>query len=176
MVILGIDPGTATTGWGIINAKRKPSSRAQVEGTKNEKRIKLVDYGCISTSKEWGMGERLVQLRKELKRLLQQQKPDIICIEEHFFGKNKKTAISVSQARGVILEAAATSEAQIFEYQGFAIKHALTGERFAKKKQVEKAVKRLLRRKKLTKPANGFLDDAVDGIAIAIYHSLVNSK
>lgn len=181
MVILGIDPGTATTGWGIISIKDKVLSikNLRPQNTKNkiQNTIELVNYGCISTSKERGMGERLVQIRKELKKLLQQQKPDIICIEEHFFGKNKKTAISVSQARGVILEAAATSKASIFEYQGFAIKHVLTGERFADKKKIEKAVKELLGRKKLEKPANGFLDDAVDGIAIAIYHAVTsNSK
>lgn len=178
MIILGIDPGTATTGWGIIK-----SDKRQATGNKNKKNLpfescnlSLIDYGCISTSKDLVMGERLALLRKSLKKILQQQKPDIVCVEEHFFGKNKKTAISVSQARGVILEVAASFKVPIFEYQGFAIKQVLTGERFADKKKVEKAVKKLLGRRKLEKPANGFLDDAVDGIAIAIYHSLVSSR
>lgn len=181
MIILGIDPGTATTGYGLIRAQKNKKQKTKSKGSKNSSLIthnsslELLDYGCIVTAKEQGMGERLVQLRKSLKRLLQSQKPDVVCIEEHFFGKNKKTAMTVSQARGVILEAAATSKAPIFEYQGFAIKHALAGERFADKKKVEKAVKRLLGLKKLDKPANGFLDDAVDGIAIAIYHAITHS-
>lgn len=170
MIILGIDPGTATTGWGIVSATRLHRSAKNDLRTTNSKLLTLVDYGCIVTQKDKGMPQRLLRLRKELKRLLGQRKPNVVCVEEHFFGKNRKTAMTVSQARGVILEVCATSGAPIFEYQGFKIKYALTGDRLAKKKIVEKAVKRLLRKRKLAKPKDGFLDDAVDGLAVAIYH------
>ena len=176
MIILGIDPGTATTGWGTIkiqNSKFKIQNWSKnKQKAKSEKPIALIDYGCISTLKEWGMGRRLVYLRKSLRRLLGQLKPDIACVEEHFFGKNRKTALVVSQARGVILEAVATSKIPIFEYAGFKIKETLTGQRYAKKKQVETAVKKFLGKRKLQKPNNGFLDDAVDGLAIAIHHAI----
>lgn len=159
MVILGIDPGTATTGWGIVKKGR---------GTNN---LALIGYGCIVTTPKTPFPERLGLLRKSLRKLISDQKPQVVCVEEHFFGKNKKTAMVVSQARGVILEACSSFNIPIFEYQGFKIKHTLTGERFAKKKEVEKAVKKLLRKRKLQKPKDGFLDDAVDALAIAIYHT-----
>lgn len=159
MLILGIDPGTATTGWGIVEKERSKDN------------LTLIDYGCIVTKPITPFPERLGLLRKSLRKLISDQKPHVVCVEEHFFGKNKKTAIAVSQARGVILEACASQKVPIFEYQGFKIKHTLCGERFAKKKQVEKAVKMLLGKRKLTKPKDGFLDDAVDALAIAIYHT-----
>ncbi len=160
MIILGIDPGTATTGWGIIKKGRGKNNLA------------LVDYGCIVTTPKNSFPQRLILIRKNLRKLISEKRPDIVAVEEHFFGKNKKTAMVVAEARGVILEAAASTKIPIFEYQGFKIKHALTGERFAKKKPVEKAVKRFLGKKKLAKPDDGFLDDAVDGLAIAIYHAI----
>lgn len=160
MLILGIDPGTATTGWGIIKKGRGKNS------------FGLVGYGCIVTTPKTAFPQRLILLRKGLRKLISEKKPDVVAVEEHFFGKNKKTAMAVSQARGVILEACASVKIPIYEYAGFKIKHALTGERFAKKKPVEKAVKRLLGKRKLTKPDDGFLDDAVDGLAIAIYHAI----
>lgn len=165
MLILGIDPGTATTGWGII--KKGPVGKGS--GKNN---LAFVDYGCIVTTPKTPFPQRLRIIRKELRKLITETKPHVVCIEEQFFGKNKKTAISVSQARGVILEACASLNVEIFEYQGFKIKHALTGERFAKKKQVEKSVKKILGKRKLEKPKDGFLDDAVDGLAIAIYHTI----
>lgn len=161
MIILGIDPGTATTGWGIVKKGRG----------KNE--LSFVDYGCVVTTPKLQFPQRLGVIRKGIRQLIIDKKPDIVCIEELFFGINKKTAITVAEARGVILEACASVKIPIYEYQGFKIKHGLTGERFAKKKQVEKAVKKLLGKRKLEKPKDGFLDDAVDALAIAIYHTLV---
>jgi len=163
MVILGIDPGTATTGWGII----------KVNGTKLKvKNFELIDYGCIVTMAKTPFPQRLGILRRDLRKLIFDKKPHVICIEELFFGRNRKTAMTVSKAAGVIMEAAASTKIPIFEYQGFKVKHTLTGERFAGKAEIEKAVKRLLGKRKLTKPVNGFLDDAVDGIALAIYHAI----
>lgn len=160
MVILGIDPGTATTGWGIIKKGRGKNS------------FGLVGYGCIVTTPKTELPQRLSLIRRSLRKLIFEKKPNVVCVEEHFFGKNKKTAMVVSQARGVILEAIGSAKVPIFEYQGFKIKHTLTGERYADKKTVEAAVKRLLNKRKLAKPADGFLDDAVDGLAIAIYHAI----
>lgn len=167
MIILGIDPGTATTGWGIVNASRQ---------ARKAKRLELISYDCIVTPKEWGMPKRLSQLRKELKKLLQQAKPDVVCVEEHFFGINARTAITVAQARGVILEAVATARIPIAEHQGLKVKRELTGNGHADKKEVEKAVKKLLAKRVLKKPVNGFLDDSVDGLALAIYHSLIPTR
>lgn len=160
MLILGIDPGTATTGWGIIKKGR---------GKNN---FGLIDYDCIVTTPKDSLPQRLILLRKGLRKLISEKRPDVVAVEEHFFGKNRKTAMVVSQARGVILEAIASAKVPIYEYAGFKIKYTLTGYRYAKKKTVEKAVKRFLGKKKLAKPDKGFLDDAVDGLAIAIYHAI----
>ena len=161
MIVLGIDPGTANTGWGLVRAKKSKNSSLQ-----------LVGYGCIVTPKSRGMPARLVQLRKELKRLLGQVKPDVVAVEQHFFGINSQTAITVAQARGVILETIAAKKLPIFEYQGLTVKKGLTGNGHADKKEIERVVKRKLGLRKLKKPSDGFLDDAVDGLAMAIYHTL----
>jgi crossover junction endodeoxyribonuclease RuvC len=163
MLILGIDPGTAITGWGVVK-----SQRSEVKSQK----LNLVDYGCIVTSKDWEMPQRLNLLQKELKILLQQHKPDVICVEQLFFGINARTAISVAQARGVILATAASLKVPFFEYQGLAVKHKITGSGRADKKMVERGVKRILGIRKMAKPQNGHMDDAVDAVAIAICHVL----
>lgn len=178
MTILGIDPGTATTGWGIIRIKNKEfrikNKKIHDSKFKIQKSLELIDYGCIVTTPKMALPQRLGVLRKDLRKLIFAQKPRVICIEELFFGRNRKTAMTVSKAAGVIMEAAASTKIPIFEYQGFKVKHTLTGERFAGKKEIEKSVKRLLGKRKLAKPLNGFLDDAVDGIALAIYHAITS--
>jgi len=161
MLILGVDPGTATTGFGLI---RIPES-----GKRNPE---LVDYGCIVTSKDSEMSQRLHLLQKELKKLLQQHKPDVICVEQLFFGANARTAMTVGQARGVVMATAAGQRVPFFEYQGLAVKLTIGGHGRADKKQVERGVKKLLGIRKLKKPANGYMDDAVDAIAIALCHVL----
>lgn len=163
MLILGIDPGTATTGWGVITTE---NSKLKTQN------FKLIEYGCIVTSKDLEMPNRLLLLQNELKRLLQQHKPDVICVEQLFFGINARTAISVAQARGVIMATAASGKVPFFEYQGLAVKHKITGNGRADKKTVEKGVKRILGIRKLQKPKNGYIDDAVDAIAIALFHLL----
>lgn len=167
MLILGIDPGTATTGWGIIS-----QGGGKTTNGRGEHQLALVDYGCIVTTPKTEFPQRLSILRKGLKKLLKEKKPDVIVIEEHFFGQNKKTAMAVSAARGVILEVCATARIPIHEYQGLQVKRSLTGRGHADKKEMEQSVKKILRLRRLAKPKDGFLDDAVDALAIAIYHSI----
>lgn len=155
MIILGIDPGTATTGFGAIQKKSN--------------KLSLVDYGCINTQPTFTMPDRLYKIFLETKKLIKKYHPHILACEELFFFKNLKTAISVSQARGAILVAACASNIPIVGYTPLEIKQALTGFGRATKPQIQKMVKVLLDLDNIPKP-----DDAADALAIAICHA--NSK
>lgn len=148
MIILGIDPGTATTGFGVI---------------KKNKEIKLIEYGCIKTLTNLTTAERLRVLHNQLNLLIKKHKPDMVAVEDIFFFKNLKTAVKVSQARGVILLTAAKSKIPIFECTPLQIKQAITSYGRAEKIQVQKMVKVLLNLKEIPKP-----DDAADALAAAI--------
>ncbi len=154
MLILGIDPGTARLGFGLV---------------KNGKgdRMDFVDAGCLETVLETAMPERLLYLQTEIGKLLAKHKPDVMAIESLFFGINAKTAIAVGQARGVVLAEAARYHVPVFEYQGLSVKFALTGFGRSKKKEVQEGVRKYLRMEKIIKP-----DDAADGLAIAITHHI----
>lgn len=162
MLILGVDPGTATTGWGVIKSGKGV--------------ISLVDYGCIVTSKNTLMPERLYLLQKEFERVLERHKPDVVCVEQLFFGANTRTAMTVGQARGVVMATTAAYNVSFYEYQGLAVKLVIAGHGRATKKEVERGVKKLLKLRKLKKPSNGFLDDAVDAIAIALCHVIKTAQ
>ncbi|MAF20574.1 MAG: crossover junction endodeoxyribonuclease RuvC [Parcubacteria group bacterium] len=149
MIILGIDPGTAITGYGIIE--------------KNGDILKMIKYGCIKTTKDHSSAERLYQIDQQLTKLIRQYKPKQVAIEDIFFFKNLKTAIKVSQARGVILAQAARMKIPVFEYTPLQIKQAVTGYGRADKSQVQKMVKLILSLKEIPKP-----DDAADALAAAI--------
>ncbi|MFH1684137.1 MAG: crossover junction endodeoxyribonuclease RuvC [Candidatus Margulisiibacteriota bacterium] len=151
MLILGIDPGTATTGYGLIN--------------ENKDKLVFVDHGVITTSKEESSQSRLRIIYNELKKIISSYKPKAIAIEKLFFGANSKTAISVGQARGMSLLAAAEAKVRVAEYTPQEVKMAVTGYGKADKKQVQQMVKLLLRLSDLPKP-----DDAADALAIAICH------
>jgi crossover junction endodeoxyribonuclease RuvC len=155
MVIMGIDPGTAITGYGIINKQSAES--------------KILDYGCIRTETRFSTAERLGQIDQRFTKLLRKYKPDQIAVEDIFFFKNLKTAIKVSQARGVILARAACLKIPVFEYTPLQVKQAVTGYGRADKKQVQEMVKLLLNLKEIPEP-----DDAADALAVAICcaHSL----
>lgn len=155
MKILGIDPGTATIGFGLIE--------------KNKSNLKLLKYGCIKTSANLSTAERLNKLHKELSSLIKIHKPDVAAVEDIFFFKNLKTAIKVSQARGAILLAIAQNKIPIAEYTPLQIKQAVTCYGRAEKAQVQKMVKVILSLEELPKP-----DDAADALAVAICcaHSL----
>lgn len=154
MIILGIDPGTATTGWGLVEIlPRKP--------------LVCLGHGVILTSKEAKMPARLLIIRNQLSGLIKQYKPDALCVENLFFGLNSKTAMTVGQARGVVLATAAAARLSIFEYQGLSVKLAVAGSGRASKKEIQKAVKKHLKLKEIPKP-----DDAADALAVAIHHFL----
>jgi|SRR3989344_3021172 len=165
MIIFGIDPGTATTGYGVIRKGKR-------EKGKGKSLAELVDYGCIVTAKEMEMPLRLLSIQKDLNRLLKHHNPDCVIVEQLFFGINSRTAMTVGQARGVVLSTVASKKIPIFEYQGLHVKHTLTGSGRADKKEVQKSVMRYLNKRKLKKPDNGYLDDAADALAVAICHVL----
>ncbi len=152
MIVVGFDPGIATLGYGVI--KKEP-----------KKNPEMIDYGIISTPKEENLAVRLCMLEKGVKQVIDAFKPDEIAIEELFFAKNVKTAITVAHARGVILLTANKECGRIFEYTPLQIKQALTGYGRAEKKQIQQMVKMLLRLKSIPRP-----DDAADALAVALTH------
>lgn len=149
MIIMGLDPGTATTGYAII------------EKSRNE--IKLIDYGCISTDKNDHPSKRLKQISDDLTELIEKYQPEKASIEKLFFNTNIKTAISVAQARGVLLNTLEQHEVKHSEFTPPQIKSAVCGYGKADKKMVQTMIKILLKLKEIPKP-----DDAADAIAAAI--------
>jgi crossover junction endodeoxyribonuclease RuvC len=172
MIILGIDPGTATTGYGLIKVPD------DILGREFDYDIELISYGNISTPKERLMQDRLNMIHTELSGLIKKYKPDQMVCEMLFFGANTKTAIMVGQARGVIMLAAAQHRIPFQDYTGPQVKLMVAGSGRADKNQVHDGVRKFLgtkarRRNKLK--ANwkgGHLDDATDALAIAICHVL----
>jgi crossover junction endodeoxyribonuclease RuvC len=152
---MGIDPGTAITGYGII--EKRPA------------KLVALDYGCIRTEARFSTAERLKQIDEQLTKLIKKHKPNRIAVEDIFFFKNLKTAIKVSQARGVILARAAQFKIPVAEHTPLQVKQAVTSYGRAEKRQVQEMVKLLLNLKEIPKP-----DDAADAFAIAICcaHSL----
>lgn len=151
MRILGLDPGTATTGYGIIDV---------IEGEPH-----AVTYGVIRTSARSETPQRLQKIYQELVALLEEYQPDAAAIEEVFFGRNITTAISVGQARGVLILALANAGLPVGEYSPPKIKDAVTGYGKADKQQVQLMVRNLLDLEETPRP-----DDAADGLAVALTH------
>ncbi len=149
LVVIGIDPGTATTGYGIIKAKNK--------------KYNCLNYGVIKTSSKWKAEDRLQKINQEFKTLIDKYNPNVLAIESLFFFKNAKTAIPVSQARGVILAAASHKGIAVHEYTPLQAKIVTVGHGRAEKKQVQEMVKLLLGLKEIPSP-----DDASDALAVAI--------
>jgi len=147
--ILGLDPGTAITGWGLIEEKEGESV--------------LKAFGCIETPKNNSDVERLKEIAKDLRDIIETYKPDEVAVEDLFFFKNLKTAIKVAQARGVLLLISAEKKVPVFEYTPLQIKQALTGYGRAEKKQVQVMVQNILKLKKMPQP-----DDAADALAVAL--------
>ncbi|OGE30642.1 hypothetical protein A2631_03750 [Candidatus Daviesbacteria bacterium RIFCSPHIGHO2_01_FULL_44_29] len=177
MIILGIDPGTAITGFGIIKVPDDILSREFDYG------IELVDYGFVSTPKEEIMQSRLVMLHHEIEALITKHRPEQIAIEMLFFGSNARTAISVGQARGVILLSAGMHDIPVTDYSAITVKLMVAGSGRADKSQVHDGVRKFLGRnfekiRELANPHVGikrkksFNDDATDALAIAICHVL----
>jgi crossover junction endodeoxyribonuclease RuvC len=152
MLALGIDPGTATTGYGFV--------REREDGG-----LEAVAYGAIITPAKTPMPERLAMLYEELNQLITRYEPDTSAVENLFFQKNVKTAMSVGQARGVILLALAQAGRAVAEYTPLEIKQAVSGYGGAGKRQVQEMVRTLLEMDAIPKP-----DDAADALAVAICH------
>lgn len=151
MRILGIDPGYAILGYGIVDMKGN--------------HFKAVEYGAVTTDAKMGMPDRLKVLYNSLMELIAQYEPDAASVEELFFNTNAKTAILVGQARGVAVLACANSGLEIAEYTPLQIKQALVGYGRAEKQQVQLMVKTLLNLKAVPKP-----DDTADALAAAVCH------
>ena len=145
MIILGIDPGTASTGYGVIRIPDNILNREFEYG------IELIEYGSIQTPKDILMEKRLVQLHREIDSVISKFAPDQIVIEMLFFGANTKTAITVGQARGVIMLSAGTHSVGITEYSGLTVKLMVASSGRADKKQVHDGVRNFLAKVKGTK-------------------------
>jgi crossover junction endodeoxyribonuclease RuvC len=152
--VLGIDPGTATTGFGVLEGQA---------GAGGE--LHLLDYGAIRTAPGQPMPERLADLHASLCEIIALHRPQAMAVEELFFSSNVTTALSVGQARGVILLAGAQAGIAIAEYKPMQVKLAITGYGGADKRQVQEMLRLTLRLAETPRP-----DDAADAIAIALCH------
>lgn len=155
MRIIGIDPGTARVGWGLI------------EGDSTAYHMK--QYGCIETDKETQAYHRLSEIYREVLGILETERPDQVVIEKLFFARNVTTAMAVGQARGVILLAAAHANLPIYEYTPMQVKLIVAGHGRAEKIQVQEMIQLLLKLKEIPKP-----DDAADALAIALTHGFTS--
>lgn len=151
MIIIGIDPGLATVGFGVIR--------------KEKDMIMPVSYGCITTSPEKQTPQRLLEIYNELNILFDKYAPSEIAVEKLFFTNNITSAMGVSEARGVIFLAAQQKNINVTEYTPKQVKQAITGSGNADKKQMQDMIKRILDLDEIPKP-----DDAADGLSIALCH------
>lgn len=151
MIILGIDPGTAETGYGIVRCQRQE--------------IKLIDKGMIKTSNKTDHPKRLDLIYCETLKILKKHKPQVLAIESLFFNVNAKSASAVGQAIGVIKLAAVKNKVKVFDYPPLRIKMVLTGYGRAKKKQIQSEVRKILRLRKIPRPTH-----TADALAVAICH------
>ncbi len=148
-IILGLDPGTATTGFGVIR--------------EDKNKLEYINCGYITTSKDKEPAQRLLIIAESVDRLIAEYKPEIVAVESLFFAKNRATAIAVAQARGVLLATAAKYKLPILEYTPLQVKQTLTGYGRAEKKQMQRMVQAVLKLTEMPK-----VDDSADALAIAI--------
>ncbi len=149
MIVLGIDPGTALTGYGVVE--------------RIGPRVRAVDYGCIRTPVDRPLAERLLEIRAAISDLIATHEPSLVAVERLFFNRNVQTAFAVGQARGAILLTAAEHGLPVFEFTPNEVKMAVTGYGRAPKEQVQRMVQIVLGLPELPHP-----DDAADALAIAI--------
>ena len=162
MIVLGIDPGVATIGFGVVRAERQKNT--------------LVQYGVITTPPGIPLSSRLLQISDDMEELIRTFHPDEMAVEELFFTKNITTGIAVAHGRGVILLSAERLGVPVFEYTPMQVKQAVAGYGGADKRQVMLMTQRLLNMKQVPRP-----DDAADALALAICHgraatSLLNTE
>lgn len=159
MLILGIDPGTATTGYGLIEM--------------TDKDFKVVEWGLIETTKDNSAEVRLVKIHEDLNTLIKRVKPDVFAIEKVFFATNAKTAIAVGQAIGVMMLSASYAGLSVCEYAPGTIKKAIAGDGRADKKKMQQAVRQHLGAKvRSAAHKRTHFDNAADGLAVALCHIL----
>ena len=156
MIILGIDPGIATMGYGVVDKDKNGNCRA-------------IDYGVVVTPKEETLPVRLAILEEGVNKIIDRFAPEEVALEELFFTKNITTGIAVAQARGVTLLACVKKCGRLYEYTPMQIKQALTGYGRADKQQIQQVVTSLLRLKSVPRP-----DDAADALAIALCHAFTS--
>lgn len=156
MIILGIDPGIATMGYGVVDKDKNGNCRA-------------IDYGVVVTPKEEILPVRLAILEEGVNKIIDRFAPEEVALEELFFTKNITTGIAVAQARGVTLLACVKKCGRLYEYTPMQIKQALTGYGRADKQQIQQVVTSLLRLKSVPRP-----DDAADALAIALCHAFTS--
>lgn len=149
MIVIGFDPGTAITGYGILN--------------KEDDKIAVIDYGALTTPSDWSIGRRLNYLFDQVSSLLDLYNPDAVVMEEVFFNKNIKTAISIGQAQGVIILAAQQHQKEVSILTPLEVKLSVVGYGRATKDQVQYMVKEVLKLKDIPKP-----DDVADALALCI--------
>lgn len=160
MIVLGIDPGTAQMGWGIVESSKFKDQKSK---------IKYIDHGLIKTPSTDSRGKRLSCLRCEIGGLLREYEVAEVAVEKIFFNINRKTALSVSQAVGIVHLAAADLDIPVFEYNALEVKRLITNHGRADKKVVQKEMKKRLRLKKHPTPVH-----AADALAVAYCHILKN--
>lgn len=151
MIILGVDPGLATTGYGLVEHKGN--------------RFKLLDFGAIRTGSDLPFNLRLQTIFRDLSGIIREYNPQVMAVEELFFNRNVKTALMVGQARGVILLAGSEAGLRVFEYTPLQVKQAVVGYGRAKKEQVQEMVRVLLNLREIPSPK-----DAADALAVCICH------
>lgn len=157
MIALGIDPGLATTGWGVVDRSGSV--------------LKMIDYGVISTAKEQSHANRLIDINTDLTALIKKFSPSVVAVEQLFFYKNVKTALKVGEARGVILYTIANLQVPLMELTPLQVKQSVTAYGKADKQQVQRMVSAILKLSKIPKP-----DDAADALALAITAAQVFSQ
>jgi crossover junction endodeoxyribonuclease RuvC len=151
MIVLGIDPGTAITGYALVTERGSETA--------------AIAYGVITTPSDLALPDRLVAIHRELGVIVERYRPDHAAVEQLFFNKNVRTALAVGHARGVVMLTLAQANVRIFEYTPLAVKLAITGSGRADKKQVQQMIKLLLSLDQIPKP-----DDAADALAVALCH------
>lgn len=157
MVILGIDPGTATTGFGVLEYDLN--------------NISVLDFGLIETKNNTNSGKRLIEISKEITVIIKKYKPDVISLEKLFFATNAKTAMSVGQAIGVIIFTIVKNKVEFFEYAPGTIKKKVTGDGRADKKMIQRSLRKLLGGK-IRSRVHGktHFDNSADALAVALCH------
>ena len=152
MIVLGVDPGLATLGWGVIEAASG--------------RQRLIEYGCILTTPEQTLPDRLLSIQTGMGELLGRFHPDNVAFEELFFARNVTTALTVGAARGVSVAVCAAYTGELYEYTPMQVKQAVTGYGKADKRQMQEMGKLLLHMEAIARP-----DDAADALAVALTHA-----